>query len=244
MRIWNWLAFATIRSGVRLPARAHLERFLFLVDLRQVLEHLAIDCVLDVGANQGQFGRQLRRIGYSGWIVSFEPNHADVEVLERHRDPKWLVYELGLAQEDGERQLNIGEWSVLSSFRTSIKGRVERTVVVATRRLDGLLDEILSATGARRLFLKVDTQGFDVEVIKGTGARIAEMRGLLSELSVTPIYKHMPHFVDALRLYEELGFRLHSLHIVNRVGNDVGDKSVLEYDGLMLRREPGAASST
>ena len=84
------------------------------------------------------------------------------------------------------------------------------------------------------MFLKVDTQGYDVEVIKGAGERIAEIRGLLSELSVIPIYQNMPHYLDALRFYEELGFRLHSLHVVSRVGNAIGDE-VVEYDAPMLR---------
>src|SRR5476649_785985 len=38
-----------------------------------LMDALGIDLVLDIGANEGQFGQQLRRCGYGGRIVSFEP---------------------------------------------------------------------------------------------------------------------------------------------------------------------------
>ena len=49
--------------------------------LRKLFSHLQINCVLDVGANQGQYGRFLRQTGYQGWIISFEPSPADFQVL-------------------------------------------------------------------------------------------------------------------------------------------------------------------
>ena len=47
---------------------AHLGRYLMAL-----FEHQAIDCVLDVGAHWGEYGEFLRRQGYRGRIVSFEP---------------------------------------------------------------------------------------------------------------------------------------------------------------------------
>ena len=52
-----------------------------------MLGELRVDCVLDVGANVGQFGDMLRTIGYMGTIVSFEPVDATFRTLAEHAAP-------------------------------------------------------------------------------------------------------------------------------------------------------------
>ena len=56
-----------------------------------VLQHFRITCVLDVGANVGQYGSLLREWGYPGRIVSFEPQADAHRALERRAaaDPAW-----------------------------------------------------------------------------------------------------------------------------------------------------------
>ncbi|MFO1155450.1 MAG: hypothetical protein U1E43_01125 [Rhodospirillales bacterium] len=81
------------------------------------------------------------------------------------------------------------------------------------------------------LFLKVDTQGYDLEVIKGAAGVMQHIVGLQSELSVMPIYKDMPHYTQCLEYYESLGFSLMHLALVNRTRQG----NILEYDCLMAR---------
>src|SRR5882672_4717902 len=66
--------------------------------LAAIFDRLKIDCVLDVGAHVGQYGRFLRNIGYTGHIVSFEPVRANFARLERRseRDAKWTIHRLAL----------------------------------------------------------------------------------------------------------------------------------------------------
>lgn len=107
----------------------------------------------------------------------------------------------------------------------------EKRDMIEIRRLDGIFDEILEPVARPRVFLKIDTQGFDVEVMKGAAGCMERILGLQSEVSVVPIYDGMPHYTEALAYYESCGFSLMNLFIVSRTGK----QNILEYDCLMAR---------
>jgi hypothetical protein len=66
--------------------------------LRNLFTTLCISCVLDVGAHEGTYGRELRRLGYSGHIVSFEPVAENFAILARASsgDPRWRAFPYAL----------------------------------------------------------------------------------------------------------------------------------------------------
>jgi hypothetical protein len=84
--------------------------------VRDVLGTLSISCVLDVGANVGQFGTSLRALGYDGWIVSFEPILRNLEQLRSLTadDAKWRVFPWALGKENGSADINVMQSSVFS----------------------------------------------------------------------------------------------------------------------------------
>jgi len=73
------------------------------------LKRLAIDCVWDVGANVGQYGVELRLLGYNGLIISFEPDQSNFEKLKSRskRDSKWLAMNFALGRNPEKLDLNI-----------------------------------------------------------------------------------------------------------------------------------------
>jgi FkbM family methyltransferase len=240
------LGFAALRAKLAIPRVPFIRSFLQKQYLRDLLQRLRINCFLDVGANRGQYARQLRRMGYTGHILSFEPSHSEflAAVDLAGNDPLWKPFELALGSENTSRPLNVIEGAtVFSSFLKPIHDNASKydfpeearvtAEVVQVRRLDSLLDALLKDIVAPRVFLKIDTQGYDMEVVKGAAGCILWIVGLQSELSVTPIYKDMPHYTDALAYYESLGLSLMDLFIVSRAK----DGSVLEYDCLMARSD-------
>src|SRR5207245_5427268 len=86
--------------------------------LASLYARLEINCVLDVGAHVGQYGRFLRNIGYRGRIVSFEPVLANFTVLEQRRagDEHWTCHRLALGRQDGTLPINVASVTQVSSF--------------------------------------------------------------------------------------------------------------------------------
>ncbi|QNN65773.1 FkbM family methyltransferase [Sphingomonas rhizophila] len=151
------------------PQRAFLKRF---------LSELEIDCVLDVGANGGQYGSELRRIGYRGLVISFEPDPTAFQRLRERAadDRKWEALNVALGREAGRAKFNIMEVSLFNSFRAPSTSETDRfaganeikeTVEVDVERLSDALPRLRSEHSFRNVFLKMDTQGFDSEVFAG-----------------------------------------------------------------------------
>jgi Methyltransferase FkbM domain len=111
------------------------------------------------------------------------------------------------------------------------KDLVQRTELIRSKRIDDVLDEVTQDPAAARMFLKMDTQGYDLEVLKGCVRWIDKISLLQSEISVAPLYDDMPHYTQALEHYESLGFSLMDLRVVNRAN----DGHIVEYDCLMAR---------
>jgi FkbM family methyltransferase len=214
--------------------------FSYRAQLRTTIERLAIDLVIDVGSNEGQFAQHLRTF-YSGEVQSFEPVSSTFERLARAAalDPHWKVHKLALGSVAGSQAINVSNATVFSSLLTpNDQGRqlfgartdVSRTEVISVRRLDDVLDEIAPDAGRRRIFLKMDTQGYDLEVFKGLGNKVRCVSAILSEVSLVSIYEGMPHWTESIRLYEEAGFGVVGMFPVNRA-----DGRVIEYDCLLAR---------
>ncbi len=182
-----------------------------------ILECLAVDCVLDVGANEGQWAGALRRSGYHGRIVSFEPVKAVFERLQiaAREDPLWDTHCLALGCQDATVALHRTKNSVFSSvLRPSCYAQnrwgdgteIVSEEIAPLRRLDGLLPLLLNDLATTRLFLKMDTQGFDQQVFDGAKGLLSRIVGLQSELSVIPIYDGMPGWLEALSAFTQQGF--------------------------------------
>lgn len=212
---------------------------------RWILRELGINCVLDVGANAGQFAARLRESGYRGRIVSFEPLPHLVEQLRRRAegDPDWQVQGWALGDEDTEAEITVANGGAhMSSFLpASAFGKgwsplIEGvgTVSVPVRRLETVFDEVTAGLDDPRVFLKMDTQGYDLRTFAGAGGRIKEVLGLQSEVACLPIYDHMPRMPEALTTYEAEGFEVTGMYPVNR---DRHTPRVIEYDVVMIRAE-------
>ena len=84
----------------------------------------------------------------------------------------------------------------------------------------------------QNLYLKLDTQGYDLEVIKGAENTLGEVRALQSEISILGIYSGMPDYLSSIKVFGEKGFDITGMFSVSR------DKflRVVEFDCVAINK--------
>jgi FkbM family methyltransferase len=235
MDLLRTAAFTALARGIRAPRPEALVSFIHQGQLLDLLHRLRVNVVLDVGANEGWYSQHLRRGGFRGRIVTFEPNAENHPHIAAKADADWRQAGYALGESNEVKPFNIlrdeGGSNTMSSFLQSSIGVSSTTIEVDVKRLDDVLPDLLRDVNEPRIFLKVDTQGFDLPVVRGAGAWLPKVVGLQSEISVEPIYKAMTPYTESLANYHAMGFGLVDLQVVRRKP----DGMVLEYDCLMAR---------
>jgi FkbM family methyltransferase len=214
--------------------------------LRTLFAQLGVDCVLDVGGHVGRYGEMLRRIGFAGRIVSFEPVEANVRVLRTRLDPNWRLVTKAVGDEAGVRAITLTSGTEQHSFlRPSAFGRElrpelfrvvgEQTVEVL--RLDDVFSEFVRPGDAT--FLKIDTQGFDFQVLLGAEESLASIAAVQLELPLRHTYEGQPDHLAVLAWLRDRGFELTGFF---PIWFD-SDLTVIEADCFCRRIGPHAASA-
>jgi FkbM family methyltransferase len=211
--------------------------------MRRFLNYLNVDCVFDVGANVGQHAEKLRRwCGYGGLILSFEPNPVCLPTLNSaaSKDPKWEVLPFALGKEQGAVEFQAYQDSKLGSIlkfdeesRHAPTSMSASAIQVSVETLSDLLPTLQERYGFERPFLKLDTQGFDLQVAIGAGAYLKKFVGIQSEVTFSPIYQGAPTFTEVVAYYEAEGFRLSRLF----PNNNVHFPLLVEMDVAMIRAD-------
>ncbi len=128
--------------------------------------------------------------------------------------------------------LHLASNSQLTSFLDAKADiAIRGTTAVTVRRLDSMFAELSHDLPEPRVFLKLDTQGYDLTVFAGASACLDHIQLLLSEVSVVPIYEEMTPYYEALRQYSDLGFGVVDVSAVSRTRE--GD--AIELDCLLER---------
>lgn len=204
------------------------------------LEQHAIDLVLDIGANEGQFGSELRAAGYRGRIVSFEPLADEYAALERRaaKDDRWECRRLAIGERSGEAKIHVAGNRQSSSLLPILDRHVDAlpssayvgAETVEMARLDDLAGELIGDD--RRGFLKLDAQGYEERILAGAEATLRRCPVLETELSLVPLWEGQPLLGEMVERLRGLGY---SCLGFEDVISDPDTAQVLQVDGLFAR---------
>jgi FkbM family methyltransferase len=210
--------------------------------LRFSLQRREVTLILDVGANIGQFARTIRNVGYRGRIISFEPlsdAHAKLLVAARH-DPLWIVApRCALGSRPGKVRINIAansqSSSILNMLERHVSGDPESAYIGGETIVVTTLDDFLA--GERdltmsQMALKIDTQGYEAEVLGGLHKWSDNVQVLVIEMSLAALYEGETKFLDLYRAIEDRGYHCIS---IERGFTDPRTYEVLQVDAIFER---------
>jgi FkbM family methyltransferase len=215
----------------------------YFADIAEILRKRDSVIAFDVGANRGQTVERLIQVLPSVLIHSFEPSPSTFAELSRALAGYKAVTlnNCGVGSQKSEMDLIENTDSDMSSFLELGPqgwGEVMRRIKVPITTVDDYCTE----RGIKHIqLLKIDTQGFDFEVIKGAHRMLAEGRVdlVLTEVTFARLYEGLPRF-DAIYAYmAEQGYRLTGVYDQKRNGRILGWADVMFASPSILREREG-----
>lgn len=206
-----------------------------------LLNHYKINLVFDIGANTGQYAKELLSFGYKGKIISFEPISDAYNKLKdtAKNNNNWVVAErCALGESDAEIEINITENSVSSSLlevlpehlEAAPKSRITGKEKVKLFRLDTIANKYISDNDI--VLLKIDTQGYEENVLKGARETLKRAKGVEIELSLVKLFEGQKLYLELIEILTKEGFSLHS---VEPAFTDKKTGRLLQINGLFFR---------
>jgi FkbM family methyltransferase len=227
-RLVNRSGFDVVRDGFRY-------RFVF------ALQQHGVENVLDIGANVGQFGRDLRRAKFAGRIVSVEPLRAAYRRLEGElaADPAWTAECVAVSDRPGRVTLNVAGNSVSSSVLPMRSEHVDaapaaryvNTEDVSATTVDDLVAR--HTLDPASTLLKIDVQGYEKAVLDGAEQTLPRFAAVRTEMSLVPLYDGQVMMLEMMAYLDERGF---DLWFLERGFTDPHTRRVLQLDGVFFRR--------
>lgn len=210
--------------------------------LATILESNEINLILDVGANDGWYSRNLRNIGYKNKIVSFEPlQEPYIKILAyANRNPtRHKVLNFALGEFDGTAKIHVSQNSVSSSMldatpallsaASEAKYIQEREVKI--HKLDTIISSVYNPL-TDKVFLKLDVQGYEKNVLNGAQDTLKHIFGIQLETAFHELYMGEMLFHEMLPYLQSLGFEL---HLIMPGFMDVNSGRMLEADCIFIR---------
>ena len=167
--------------------------------LYKLLKHKEINCIIDIGANEGQFVEQLLDYGFKGKVISFEPTIRAHSIISKKslKHSNWVVAErCAIGDKRQKTEIHVSRNSVFSSILPIVSDQVQNAKSSVVDHVETVqiytLDEIIGEYIDLRKYnclLKVDTQGFEYQVLQGATKSIREFVGLAIEIPLFPIYE-------------------------------------------------------
>jgi FkbM family methyltransferase len=233
-KVWTTSRHGDLRRALRhkvLPAVEHLP-------ILAGLPEMAL--VLDVGANVGQFASVARHRWPHARIVSFEPLPDAAQRLRAlfADDPRFECREVALTDHAGTDEFHVtGHDDSSSLLRVAARQVAEfatddvAVLQVTTARLDDVVPPSELPDGP--ILLKLDTQGTELDVLRGGAGVLARATHLVVEVSFVELYEGQASAADVTRHLVEHGWDLVSTYDV-KASRRTGEP--LQADALFARR--------
>jgi FkbM family methyltransferase len=201
-----------------------------------------INVIFDIGANEGQYGLELREFGYNAKIISFEPlNDAFIKLKANSiKDNNWDAYNYALGNKDEKNFINVSENSYSSSILNMLPSHIKfapnsqfiKNQEIEVKQFDTIFDSLCKADDS--IMIKIDTQGYEKNVIEGANNKLNKVKIVQLEMSLTPLYENEMLITEMILFLASKNFQLFSIE--NGYCDPVTNQ-LLQVDGIFLRKD-------
>lgn len=204
------------------------------------LKKQKIGMIIDIGANRGQFALSMRKLFPYAKIISFEPLSEEYSMINNKfiKDTRFESFNLALGNSKGEAKINRNKFSPSSSLLSITENHTHNFPKTATTFEEiihiNTLDDCAKAIELENpLFIKIDVQGYEKQVIMGGIETLKKATFVLIELSFQELYVGQSTFHDIYSILHKLGFEFRGVY--NQLISPI-DRSILQIDGLFIKK--------
>ena len=205
----------------------------------KIMKFFKINVLFDIGANNGQYALNMRKIGYDNRIISFEPLKGAYKDLERasQKDDDWIINDYAIGDKDGSGIINVSENSFSSSIlkmltahsKSAPDSKFIGTQEITIKKIDSVFSSFTNL--GDRVMLKIDTQGYEKKVIEGAISSLENILIIQIEMSIIQLYEGELEFIEMIEFIKDKGFKLFSLE--NGFSN-LDSGQLLQVDGIFV----------
>ena len=215
------------------------------INLIKSINQNNINSIIDVGANRGQFAEEVFKNSFKGNILSFEPLKLEHSFLLdkqfKMKKNNWeIAQRCGLGSSEKKSNINISGMrqssSILdiSEIHTSL---YPDSVNIDKEEIDIFpLDKFYSKiiNMKKNILLKIDTQGYELEILKGAKKTLKYIDAIYAEVSLVELYKNQPLFDEILEHIKKSGFSVWS---VDRAVGNKATGQTYQLDILFIKNQ-------
>ena len=209
-----------------------------IVKLR--LKNNKCNILIDIGSNKGDFAFKFLNTFQKTFLI--EPNPKLIESLEKRfiNNKNYKVFNYGIDIKNAIKKFYITSdtGSTLSSIKKqkeTLKKTLKKTNITSVKniefyRLDFFLKNKIKKNDS--IFLKIDTQGNDFEVLKSLGNKLKLIKYIQIEMSIIPLYIKQENHWKIFNLMKKNNFE--PIFFENGLRNNFG--KMIEYDCLFEKQ--------
>lgn len=207
----------------------------------KMVNYYRIDTLFDIGANAGQYALKMRELGYKNRIISFEPLSSAFKVLKENssKDDNWIINNYAVGDQNCKTLINVAGNSYSSSILNMLPNHIENapnSMYVSQEKIDiKKLDTIFNSfcNQEEKVMLKIDTQGYEKNVIDGAIESLKKIEIIQLEMSIAPLYENEILLVEMIEYLRKIGFMVFSFE--NGFSNPITGQ-LLQVDGIFVKK--------
>ena len=221
-----------------------------IADMKTIL-NVSPKCIFDVGANDGETARRFSSSFPTATIYSFEPDHQTFRRLAEttRKLENVRIINRALGQSVGQASLFRNSFDATNSLLPSVEDAEEyvvrpdylRPIGTETVMID-TIDHFCSEQGIDGIdILKIDTQGYELEVLAGASETLAR-RGvplIYAEVSFIRFYEHQPLFDEVYGYLYDRDYRMVGIYETGYLTHyyQVGGNALFVHRSIGKRRD-------